>query len=78
MNWNFLRVWRFILSVLVANLESLLFGADSYDRSYDDYPFAVEEVSIDQDWLFFEIEKLLDRCIRWYGRGKKVIEYLVK
>ena len=35
--------------VLVINLEFLLFGADFYDRFYNDYPSTVEEVSIDQD-----------------------------
>jgi len=33
--------------VLVANLETLLFEADLYDRLYDDYPSIIKEVSID-------------------------------
>ena len=50
--------------VLIINLEFFLSKADPYDRFYNNYPSAVEEASINQDWLFFEIEKLLDRRIR--------------
>ncbi len=64
--------------VSVANLEFFLFEVDLYNRLYNNYPSVVEEVSINQDWLFFKIKKLLDRRIRRYGRDKKMIEYLVK
>jgi len=64
--------------ISVINLEPLLLDENLYRRFYDDYPPVVEEENLNKEWLLFEIEKLLDRRIRRYGRGKKMIEYLVK
>ena len=37
-----------------------------------------EDRNIDDEWKSFYIKKLLDRRLRRYGRGKQIIEYLVK
>ena len=65
--------------ISVTNLEPLPSGKDPYERPFDDHPPPVEnDHDIDQEWKSFYIEKLLDRRLRRYGRGKKIIEYLVK
>jgi hypothetical protein len=65
--------------ISVTNLEPLPPGEDPYKRPYDDHPPPVEEDrDIDDEWKSFYIEKLLDRRLRRYGRGKEIIEYLVK
>src|SRR5882762_1951306 len=65
--------------ISVTNLEPLTPGEDPYKRPFNDHPPPVEDdQDIDEEWKSFSIEKLLDRRLRRYGRGKKIIEYLVK
>ena len=74
-----LLLYMKIYSIIsVTNLKSFFSGEDLYGRPHDDYPPAVKEENRSEKWLLFEIEKLLDRRIRRYGRDKKMIEYLVK
>jgi hypothetical protein len=65
--------------ISVTNLEALPPGEDPYKRPFNDHSPPVEDDhDIDEEWKSFSIEKLLDRRLRRYGRGKKIIEYLVK
>jgi hypothetical protein len=65
--------------ISVTNLEPVPPGEDPYKRPYNDHPPPVEEDrDMDDEWKSFYIEKLLDRRLRRYGRGKEIIEYLVK
>jgi transposase InsO family protein len=65
--------------ISVTNIEPLPPGEDPYKRPFNDHPPPVEDdQDIDEEWKSFSIEKLLDRRLRRYGRGEKIIEYLVK
>ena len=70
--------------ISVTNLEPLPPGEDPYKRRVNDHPPPIEEEdgtednNLDKEWKSFYIEKLLDKRLRRYGRGKKIIEYLVK
>jgi hypothetical protein len=65
--------------ISVTSLEPLPPGEDPYKRPFNDHPPPVEDDrGINEEWKSFSIEKLLDRRLRRYGRGKKIIEYLVK
>jgi hypothetical protein len=64
--------------ISVAHLEPLPPGKDPFDRPHDDHPPPVEESNPDDEWQSYAIERFLDRRIRRYGRGKQIVEYLVK
>ncbi len=64
--------------ILITILKPLSLGENPYRRTHDNHPPTVEEKNLNKEWLSFEIKKLFNRRIRRYGRGKKIIEYLVK
>ena len=64
--------------VSVTHLEPAPHGDDPFNRPKDDPPPPVEETDLNDEWRGFRIETLIDRRLRRYGRGKKIIEYLVK
>ncbi|KAN0072896.1 hypothetical protein V8E54_009010 [Elaphomyces granulatus] len=57
--------------ISVTNLEPLPPGEDPYKRPFNNHPPPFEE-----EWKSFSIKRLLNRRLRRYGRGKKIIEYL--
>src|SRR5450755_636517 len=64
--------------ISVTHLEPAPLDNDPFSRPHDNHPPPVEEQNLNAEWQAFEIETLLDRRFRRYGRGKKIIEYLVK
>jgi hypothetical protein len=59
--------------ISVTNFEPLPPGEDPYKRPFNDHPPPVEDDhDMDEEWKSFSIEKLLDRRLRRYGRGKKI------
>ena len=65
--------------ISVTNLEALPPGEDPYKRPFNDHPPPVEDDhNIDKEWKSFSIKKLLDYHLCRNGRGKKIIEYLIK
>ncbi len=64
--------------ISIINFKPFFSGEDLYGRSHDNYLSIIKEKNRSKEWLSFEIEKLFNRRIRYYGRDKKMIEYLVK
>jgi len=61
----------------VAQLERAPANADPYGRLRPDHPEAIQVEGDNNEWKSYEIEKLLDRRERKYGR-KTITEYLVR
>ena len=75
---------KIYLMISVINLESLSSDKDSYKHWVNNHSSLIKEENemknnnLDKEWKSFYIEKLLDKCLCCYRRGKKIIEYLVK
>jgi hypothetical protein len=59
-------------------LEPAPYGKNPYDRKGEDYPPFLEKGDPNAKWRELSIETLLDRRYRRYGKGKKILEYLIK
>jgi hypothetical protein len=59
-------------------LEPAPHGKDFYNRKGENYLSPLEEGDPNAKWREFLIETLLDRRYRRYGKGKKILEYLIK
>jgi hypothetical protein len=70
--------WRIHPVVSVAQLEPAPNERDPYDRPRPISPVGINEEGDTRDWGSFEIEALVDRRERRYGRSKPVKEYLVR
>jgi hypothetical protein len=70
--------WRIHPVISITHLEPAPHGKDPYDRKDNDHPPPLEEGDPNAEWREFSIETLLDRRHRRYGKGKKILEYLVK
>jgi hypothetical protein len=70
--------WRIHPVISITHLEPAPHGKDLYDRKGEDHPLSLEEGDLNAEWREFLIETLLDRRYRRYGKGKKILEYLVK
>jgi hypothetical protein len=64
--------------VSVDHLEPAPLGSDPFDRTRPDHPPAVYVEGDDEEWTSYEIEKLVDKRTRRYGRGKPITEYKVR
>lgn len=63
--------------VSIAQLEPALSESDPYGRPRPDHPDAIVVDGDTEEWKSYEIERVLDKRERRYGR-KTVIEYLVR
>jgi hypothetical protein len=64
--------------ILITYLEPVSHGDNLFNRLKNDYFPPVEKTELNNEWRDFRIEILIDRRLRYYGRDKKIIEYLVK
>lgn len=64
--------------ILIIYLEPAFYGDNPFNRLKDDHSPPVEKTDYNNEWRDFRIETLIDRRLRRYERGKKIIEYLVK
>ena len=64
--------------ISVDHLEPAPLGSDPYAREVPDHPPAVYVEGDTEEWQSYEIEKLTDKRIRRYGRGKPITEYKVR
>jgi hypothetical protein len=68
-----------IYSVIsVIHLEPVSYSDNPFNRLKNDHLPPVEKIDLNNEWRSFRIETLINRRLRRYGRGKKIIEYLVK
>ena len=70
--------WRIHPVVSIAQLEPALNGADPYQRPVPNHPDSIFVDGDTSEWKSSEIEKLVDRRTRRYGRGPMIREYLVR
>jgi hypothetical protein len=71
--------WQIHPVISAEHLEPAPGGKDPFDRSIDDgniHPLVQE--GDNDEWQSWEIEKIVDKRMRKYGRGKPQVEYLVR
>jgi len=69
--------WRIHNVISVAQLEPAVTG-DPYNRPVPNHPDAVEHSLNDEDYQYYEVEKVINRRKRRYGRGPLKTEYLLR
>lgn len=69
--------WKIHPVVSIAQLEPAKKRQDLYNRSWSDHPPAVETEGDTEKWKSYEVEKLIGKRMRRYGR-KIIAEYLVR
>ena len=70
--------WRIHPVVSIAQLEPAPNGTDPYQRPTPDHPDSIFVEGDTAEWESSEIEKLVDRRVRRYGKGPLIKEYLVR
>ena len=73
-----LTYWRIHSVIFIAQLESALEEADSYDRSHSSHSNAILVEDDTEEWSSYKIEKLIDKCFQWYERNSLIKKYLIR
>jgi len=70
--------WRIYSIIFIMQLESALKSADSFKHSRSNNSFSIEvEENIDE-WVSYEIEKLINNRVQRFDRKSLIREYLVR
>jgi hypothetical protein len=70
--------WRIHPVISITYLEPASHGKNPYNRKGENHFLPFEKGDSNTEWREFLIEIFLDRRYRRYGKGKKILEYLVK
>ena len=70
--------WRIHSVIFIAQLKPAFKGADSFKRSRPNNSFSIEVEGDIEEWVSYEIEKLINDRVRRFGRGSLIREYLVR
>ena len=70
--------WKIHPVISISQLEPAPEGADPYNRPRPDHPGSIHVDGDTDEWVSYEIEKLVGKRMRKLGRGPLIKEYLVR